>query len=93
MEELAFLNFLISTILQLSGKLDYIETMPVGHVIMGLTFFLILGTFIRDMCQNESRSYHLVLVGVIVAMIAALIEAVSAYSARSTQQVTIEKGL
>ena len=93
MEELAFLNFLISTILQLSGKLDYIETMPVGHVIMGLTFFLILGTFIRDMCQNESRSYHLVLVGVIVAMIAALIEAVSAYFVVSISGIFIGIGL
>ncbi|MEI3139854.1 MAG: hypothetical protein V8T31_10270 [Lachnospiraceae bacterium] len=90
---MAFLNFLISTILQLSGKLDYIETMPVGHVIMGLTFFLILGTFIRDMHQNQSRSYYLVLVGVIVAMIAALIEAASAYFVVSISGIFIGIGL
>ncbi len=93
MEVLAGLNFLISTILQLCGKLDYIQTMPAGHVIMLLTFCLVLGTFIRDMRKNESRSYHLVLVGVIAAMIAVLIEAVSVYFVVSISGIFIGIGL
>ena len=93
MEGVACLNFLISTILQLSGKLDYIETMPAGHVIMVLTFFLILGTFIRDIRGGESHSYHLVLTGVLAAMVAVLIEAVSVYFVVLISGIVIGIGL
>ena len=45
---LAIFNFIISTILHLTGIADYIETLFVSHTILLLTVFVVLFTFALD---------------------------------------------
>ncbi len=48
-EAAAIVNFAVCTILHLSGTKDYIETLPIAHVILAVTLVLILGTVFYDM--------------------------------------------
>lgn len=48
-EAASVINFAICTILHLSGAVDYIETLPVAHVILVVTLLLILVTVFYDM--------------------------------------------
>lgn len=42
---IALLNFIICTILHLTGIADYIETMPAAHTILIITFLAVILTF------------------------------------------------
>lgn len=75
----ACINFVVSVTLQLTGKADFIETLPASHVVLSVTFVAIFVTFIRDMLHGGSRDYHLALVGMVIALVSALIEMVSVY--------------
>lgn len=75
----ACINFVVSVTLQLTGKADFIETLPVSHVVLSVTFVAIFATFIRDMLHGGLRDYHLALVGLVIALVSALIEMVSVY--------------
>ena len=93
MEAVVLLNFFVSTILEMTGKIDYIETMPIGHGILLFTFMVVLGSFIRDMRLGESRSYHLALLGVMFAMLAIATEVISTYFVVSISGVFIGIGM
>lgn len=75
----ACINFVVSVTLQLTGKADFIETLPASHVVLSVTFVAIFVTFIRDMLHGGSRGYHLALVGMVIALVSVLIEMVSVY--------------
>lgn len=75
----ACVNFAFSVGLQLAGKADFIETLPISHVVLAVTFVAIFATFIRDMMHGGSRDYHLALMGIVIALVSALIEMVSVY--------------
>lgn len=75
----ACINFVVSVTLQLTGKADFIETLPASHVVLSVTFVAIFVTFIRDMLHGGSRDYHLALAGMVIALVSALIEMVSVY--------------
>lgn len=75
----ACINFVVSVTLQLTGKADFIEALPASHVVLSVTFVAIFVTFIRDMLHGGSRDYHLALVGMVIALVSALIEMVSVY--------------
>ena len=75
----ACINFVVSVTLQLTGKADFIEALPASHVVLSVTFVAIFVTFIRDMLHGGSRGYHLALVGMVIALVSALIEMVSVY--------------
>ena len=75
----ACINFVVSVTLQLTGKADFIETLPASHVVLSVTFVAIFVTFIRDMLHGGSRDYHLALVGMVIALVSVLIEMVSVY--------------
>ena len=92
-EIIALLNFAVETALQLTGVADYIQTMPVDHAILAATFVLIVVTSIRDVRRGESREYHFVLAGCVIAMAAVLIEMVSAYFVVSLSGVFVGAGL
>ena len=51
---LAIFNFIISTILHLTGIADYIETLFVSHTILLLTVFVVLFTFALDIKKEKS---------------------------------------
>lgn len=75
----ACINFVVSVTLQLTGKADFIETLPVSNVVLSVTFVAIFVTFIRDMLHGGLRDYHLALAGLVIALVSALIEMVSVY--------------
>ena len=89
----ACINFVVSVTLQLTGKADFIETLPASHVVLSVTFVAIFVTFIRDMLHGGSRNYHLALVGMVIALVSALIEMVSVYFVVTISGLFIGTGL
>lgn len=89
----ACINFVVSVTLQLTGKADFIETLPGSHVVLSVTFVAIFVTFIRDMLHGGSRDYHLALVGMVIALVSALIEMVSVYFVVTISGLFIGTGL
>lgn len=89
----ACINFVVSVTLQLTGKADFIETLPASHVVLSVTFVAIFVTFIRDMLHGGSRGYHLALVGMVIALVSALIEMVSVYFVVTISGLFIGTGL
>lgn len=89
----ACINFVVSVTLQLTGKADFIETLPASHVVLSVTFVAIFVTFIRDMLHGGSRDYHLALVGMVIALVSALIEMVSVYFVVTISGLFIGTGL
>ena len=57
----ASLNFIISTILHIAGIADYIETMPVAHVILIITFLAVILTFLIEYWNHKDRQRPLVI--------------------------------
>ena len=49
----AYINFVVSIGLQLTGRADFIETLPASHVILSVTFVAILITFIKDIFHGK----------------------------------------
>lgn len=78
-EAVAVLNLGVSTVLQFAGVADYIQTLPAAHVVLALSFVVIAVTFIKDIRSGAASEYHLVLVGMVIAMISVVIEAASVY--------------
>lgn len=89
----ACINFVVSVTLQLTGKADFIETLPASHVVLSVTFVAIFVTFIRDMLHGGSRDYHLALAGMVIALVSALIEMVSVYFVVTISGLFIGTGL
>ena len=89
----ACINFVVSVTLQLTGKADFIETLPASHVVLSVTFVAIFVTFIRDMLRGGSRGYHLALVGMVIALVSVLIEMVSVYFVVTISGLFIGTGL
>ena len=89
----ACINFVVSVTLQLTGKADFIETLPASHVVLSVTFVAIFVTFIRDMLHGGSRDYHLALIGMVIALVSALIEMVSVYFVVTISGLFIGTGL
>lgn len=89
----ALSNFVISIGLQISGKVDFIETLPISQIILIVTFLAIVITFIRDMYCGVSRDYHLALISIIFAMIAVAVEMISMYFVVTLSGIFIGIGL
>lgn len=89
----ACINFVVSIGLQLTGRADFIETLPASHVILSVTFVAILITFIKDIFHGKSREYHLVLIGIVIALLSALIEMASVYFVVTISGIFIGIGL
>ena len=89
----ACINFVVSIGLQLTGRADFIETLPASHVILSVTFVAILITFIKDIFHGKSREYHLVLIGIVIGLLSALIEMASVYFVVTISGIFIGIGL
>lgn len=75
----AVLDLAVSFLLQIQGVVDFIELMPVYHVMLLIVFVVVTVTFIRDIKHGASRDYHLAAAGILIAMLSAAIEATSVY--------------
>lgn len=76
---IALLNFIICTILHLTGIADYIETMPAAHTILIITFLAVIVTFLIGQWNHRSRSDCLLFFGLLITMLAVIFEAISVY--------------
>ena len=78
-EAAAIVNFAVCTILHLSGAKDYIETLPIAHVILAVTLVLILGTVFYDMYHGYITQNRFMVVGLLIAVVSVVVESISAY--------------
>ncbi len=76
---IALLNFIICTILHLTGIADYIETMPAAHAILIITFLAVIITFLIGYWNHRSRSDCLLFLGLLITMLSVIFEAISVY--------------
>lgn len=76
---LAIFNFIICTTLHLAGIADYIETLPITHGILILTFLITILTFLIGYWNHKDRSDRLLFLGLLITMLAVIFEAVSVY--------------
>lgn len=90
---LAIFNFMICTILHLTGVADYIETLFVSHLILILTVLMVLFTFALDMKRDHTHRNLLAFAGLLAATVSVLIEAVSTYFVVSLSGVFVGIGM
>lgn len=76
---IAVINFTVCTILHVTGIADYIETLPISQIILGVTFVSTFITFYKYIKLGTSRSDRLILIGLSAVMISAIIEGLSVY--------------
>ena len=76
---IALLNFIICTILHLTGVADYIETMPAAHAILIITFLAVILTFWIGYWNHRNRSDCLLFFGLLITMLSVIFEAISVY--------------
>ena len=79
LELAAFANFFVCTLLQVAGAADYIETLPMAHVILGVTILAVLAATGKDILEGKAKEYRMILIGILVAMAAVAVESVSVY--------------
>ena len=76
---IAVANFIVCTILHVTGIADYIETLPISQIILAVTFVSTFITFYKYIKLGTSRSDRLILIGLSAVMISAIIEGLSVY--------------
>ena len=76
---IVFCNFFICLLLHLTKVADFIETLPVAHLILVITFLTVFFSFCLDMRKKECRKNRLVVIGLIIAMVAIAVEILSVY--------------
>lgn len=89
----AFLNFIISTILHLAGIADYIETLPIAHGILAITFIIVILSFIIGYWNHKDNSDRLLFLGLLVAMLSIVFESISSYYVVSISGIFIGIGI
>ena len=77
-EDIAFLNLLICSILHILGIADYIETLPVAHVILAGTVLIVLITMVCDLKRGYVTDKY-TFFSIILAMAAIIAESVLVY--------------
>lgn len=90
---IAVANFIICTILHVTGIADYIETLMVSQIILAVTIISIFVTFYRCMKLGMIRSDRLLLTGLAAVSISAFIEGVSVYFVVSLSVIFIGIGM
>lgn len=76
---LALLNFAVCSILMITGTADYIETLPVGQIILIGTFLMVFINIFVYTKKSKSRTDHILLFGMLVAMLGIITECISVY--------------
>lgn len=72
-------NFTVCSFLHIAGILDFIETLPIGQIILGLVFVMILIHLYNYLRKNHSRTDDLLLFGLFLVLVCFIIESISVY--------------
>lgn len=75
----AVVDFIVCCLLHVTGVKDFIETLPISQILLVITFITVCITFGIDMFQKRAREYGLTLIGMMIAMLAVIVEVVSVY--------------
>lgn len=75
----AVADFVVCTLLHLAGVKDFIETLPVSQGILVITFLAVCTTFGIDFFRKRAGEYGLTLIGMLISMMAVVVEVVSTY--------------
>lgn len=92
-ECITWINFAVCTVLQVLNIADFIETLSIAHVVIGITFASIFVTIILDIVHGDAKNYKLTLIGLVIAMIAVMMEVVAVYRVVSLSGIFIGIGL
>ena len=88
-----FINFGICSILYLTKIQDYIETLPVGQLILVLVCLMVFIHLFQYLRKCKNRLDHLILFGLFLIMLCVGIEAVSVYFVTSVSGIFIGLGM
>ena len=88
-----FINFEICSILYLTKIKDYIETLPVGQLILVLVCLMVFIHLFQYLRKCKNRLDHLILFGLFLIMLCVGIEAVSVYFVTSVSGIFIGLGM
>ena len=91
-ENIAFLNILICSVLHILGIVDYIESLPVAHMILVGTVLIVFITMICDLKRGYVSEKYTFL-SIILAMAAAVTESLLVYFRVSTSGIFIGTGM
>ena len=91
-ENIAFLNLLICSVLHILGIVDYIESLPVAHMILVGTVLIVFITMICDLKRGYVLEKYTFL-SIILAMAAAVTESLLVYFRVSTSGIFIGTGM
>ena len=91
-ENIAFLNLLICSVLHILGIVDYIESLPVAHMILVGTILIVFITMICDLKRGYVSEKYTFL-SIILAMAAAVTESLLVYFRVSTSGIFIGTGM
>lgn len=91
-ENIAFLNLLICSVLHILGIVDYIESLPVTHMILVGTVLIVFITMICDLKRGYVSEKYTFL-SIILAMAAAVTESLLVYFRVSTSGIFIGTGM
>ena len=72
-------NLFVCSFLHMFGILDYIQTLPLGHLMLVATLAVVLITTIRTLRHSTDKADRLVLAGLIVIFITVVIETIATY--------------
>lgn len=78
-ECLAVVDFVVCTLLHITGIKDFIETLPFSQMLLVVTFITVCITFGIDIFRKQAREYGLTLIGMVIAMLAVVMEVISIY--------------
>lgn len=89
----ACVDVVLCTVLQIFNIADFIETMPLMHTVMAVSFITIFVTIIRDIMHGDARSYQLPLIGIVATSVFAMWEVISLYRVGYLNGIFIAIGL
>lgn len=76
---IALANFAVSSLLAAARIADYMETLPVGQLILGSTLILVFIHIFQYMRKDRSKSDHLLLLGLLIVLLCVFTEGISVY--------------
>ena len=90
---IALANFAVSSFLSTARIADYMETLPVGQLILGFTLILVFIHLFQYMRESSNKTDHLLLLGLLLVLLCIFIEIVSVYFVVSISGIFIGIGM
>lgn len=92
-ECITYINLVVCTVLQVFNIADFIETLPLSHMVIAGTFVMIIVTICLDMIHGTAKQYKLSLLGMLIVMVSVMMEVIAVYRVVSLSGIFIGIGL